>query len=118
MTDAQDPRPSLPLAADLIPCPDGKEGCTVAHFDSRPSLERLRRAAERVKDTPLVLTRKGALGEMAAALPILLDIAEAAQAVAHEAEFYADDDTPDDSLIVVPRADMKKLDEALTKVRP
>ena len=48
----------------------------------------------------------------------LLNIAEAAQAVAHEAEFYADDDTPDDSLIVVTRADMKKLDEALAKVRP
>lgn len=52
------------------------------------------------------------------AIDILCDIAEAAQAVAHEAEFYADDDTPDGSLIVVPRADMKKLDEALAKVRP
>lgn len=52
------------------------------------------------------------------AYPALLDIAEAAQAVAHEAEFYADDDTPDDSLIVVPRADMKKLDEALARVTP
>lgn len=111
MTDAQDPRPSLPLAADLIPCPDGKEGCTVAHFDSRPSLERLRRAAERVKDTPLVLTRKGALGEMAAALPILLDIAEAAQAL--DTALLHDAVAGDAAKLT-----LDDLDEALARVKP
>lgn len=51
-------------------------------------------------------------------LDALLDIAEAAQRIAHDAEFYADDDTPEGSLIVVPRDEMKALDEALAKVRP
>lgn len=47
------------------------------------------------------------------AIDILCDIAEAAQAVAQAATFYADDDTPDGSLIVVPREEMKALDNAL-----
>ena len=73
--------------------------------DPRPSLAELRAMGEDETITK-------------AALTALLDITKAAQAVAHEAEFYDDDDTRNGSLIVVPRADMEKLDEALAKVRP
>lgn len=104
MSDAQAPRPSL---AELRAAHSSIVRDDIPHVPCMdPSCTKTR--GEHPKP----------LRDIYDALPALLEIAEAAQAVAHEAEFYADDDTPDDSLIVVPRADMKKLDEALAKVRP